>query len=180
MADIDRLRQTLDYIKANPQNWDQSAWAALVTPTTRDADGDLVVCPFPDEGNGQQTICGTAYCFAGHVTLNAGYRPIFNKEQAEIVGDQARTTAWQARNNFGEVVAIDSFAREWLDLTYEEARHLFQGQNTLDVLEHMINNLASGDDIIEGLYSDPEDDRWRIGEPEPEKCDCCGQTMTTE
>ncbi len=177
MADIDRLRQTLDYIKANPQNWDQSAWAALVTPTTRDADGDLVVCPFPDEGNGQQTICGTAYCFAGHVTLNAGYRPIFNKEQAEIVGGQARTTAWQARNNFGEVVAIDHFAREWLDLTDEQARYLFHGQNTLEVLEHMVDNLGRGDYVNEGLFFDEMDDRWVTEPPEAEVCDCCGQEL---
>lgn len=47
MTNVDLLRQTMDHIEAQPENWDQLHWA-------------------------RRTPCGTAGCFAGTALMLAG------------------------------------------------------------------------------------------------------------
>src|SRR5579875_3956099 len=93
MVNTEELRAVLAYIKAHPETWAQDNWAS-------------------------RTPCGTAYCFAGHVAVRAGYH---------LVGQVAHHPPPGVYDEPARRVA-----KRILGLTDEEANRLFYCYNTLE------------------------------------------------
>lgn len=89
----------LDRIKADPETWNQKAWA----------------CRKPD--------CGTAYCFAGHIAADMGFR----------VKDTGG--CFDRDGHYAGYVA--DIAREALDITEDEDEWLFAQSRTLADFERV-------------------------------------------
>ena len=96
----------------------------------------------PEDHNQEWWTCGTAACFAGWTTrlfaLDAGYRWITNIP--DFFGDQV----WE--NPRGEEGMVPDAARELLDITEEQAKVLFDADNTLPMLQSIVKDLANTGD----------------------------------
>lgn len=106
---VDRLRAELEFVTSRPDLWDQGVWVRPLR-TTGDAE------PEP----GADWTCGTAACLAGWAALHA---------DAGLVPDRRYVTALRAPD--GELVDVETFARERLGLTYLQGNVLFAAGNTL-------------------------------------------------
>lgn len=104
-VNVPLLRQTLDYIKTHPQEWDQEVWR-------------------------QVRPCGTVACFAGWACALNGDR--FNPDDWDFV----------ITDESGVSFPIEDRAREILGLTIGDADWLFDGGNTLDDLEQIVEELC--------------------------------------
>lgn len=91
----------------------------------------------------RKTECGTACCIAGWVALHEGAQPILDSD-----GDP---DSLMVTDSDGHRQDIPVLARKALGLTYEQAGFLFWGDNTLEDLKRMRDNLAAGWDITHGI-----------------------------
>lgn len=125
MADNEKLDEVLSWVReeaakqerGEPSEWYQGQWAV-------------------------KTDCGTTCCIAGHRVLVNGGRPEFH-DTAWTGERNIRThTNWAVMPD-GERVSISGFAREDLDLTYDEAAALFYA-NDLAEVEEVIGHIQDG------------------------------------
>lgn len=133
MANVELLRETMDYIKNNPQKWRQDSWYAWVNEAGQIEYG--VISLDMEEVNS----CGSAFCFAGHAALKSGF-PAPPRE------NHRQWTKAEEVDGYTQNVHVDEFAREKLGLTWEQAEVLFSGDNTLEDLEK----------IVDAIIDDPE------------------------
>lgn len=100
----DLVRKTWDYIKLNPDKWDQDTWVA------------------GEDGKG----CGTTGCFAGTALMLEGYRPI--KVSRREPFDRKVRDYWDMVSPTGEHIENDEIgdvARDELGLSWDQADRIF-------------------------------------------------------
>lgn len=109
------LRQTLAHIEAHPEQWNQEMWA---------------------------NECGTAFCFAGHAVLQAGCHILASRETVEwsTIPSEIATAAFPLR---GSAPSIRAVAMRLLGLDDGQALTLFCGDNSLDDLERIVDDLCA-------------------------------------
>lgn len=107
------LRDALDRIEAEPQHWNQHAWAA-------------------------RTTCGTTYCLAGWTCVLAGHHIDWDNAIYADDAEDAPMEAITLTNGW----LISAAAQRLLGLTDAEADRLFDGHNTLPELHRMAAQLA--------------------------------------
>lgn len=122
MAELDKvaLRETLDRVIAADaaRQWNQNHWA-LPQATNRDALDD-------------DSVCGTAQCFAGWRLVLDGYH---------TVGVDAMENA-QGVHVYG--LSIGRQAQDRLGLTEKQGDLLFDGDNSLERLKELVDELCDG------------------------------------
>lgn len=156
MANNELLLDVLDHIKNNPQNWRQDAWFAFV-----DENGHRVwdTVSFDVE---EVNSCHTAFCFAGHAALKTGFvAPPKNAYSGWKMEVDDPSTYSGKRN-----VYVEDYAREKLEITWDQADALFNGDNTLEDLEAMVKAIIDDTDIsgeeLQALAS------WYVSEDDEE------------
>lgn len=105
---IAEMKAVYAYIQAHPDEWDQSNWASR-----------LLI-----GGSG----CQTAFCFAGHVAVRAGYEPHFSDHP------------WTATVTNGNEEIAD-VAQQILDIDDYTAEALFVCTNNLETLGKIIDEI---------------------------------------
>ena len=145
MANVELLRETMQYIKNNPQSWRQDVWFTHLDPETGRRTHELVEVEVEEVNS-----CKTAFCFAGHAALKSGF-PSPPKDSY---------TNWIAEIN-GENVWVDAYAARQLGITYDQAEVLFAGENSMEELEVLVEAIINKPDITSddlerllGRYSD--------------------------
>jgi hypothetical protein len=151
--------------------WDQGQWAQAMLHPGVEYSGDTIdtVKVTEETRNG---VCETAYCMAGQTVVQAGYRliyqhygyggdgqPEFNTSDCikqEYIGRDA-TGKPQFRDT-GEVMAISVAAARILGLDYDESNCLFDGDNEIEDLKHLINSMCERRNLPEP-YPDTFSDR---------------------
>lgn len=135
MVDIARLKDRIEFLRANPQAHHQDVWIAPV---------DDVKVQIP--GNGD--VCNTGCCLAGWDLLLD-----HTKYELSAPSTYRRTIVAKRNGEHIEDDEISDRAAEHLGLAEEEAAVLFHGDNTLEHLSDML------DDFKRGTFS-PDDSRW--------------------
>ncbi len=103
--------RVLDKIVQNPDKWDQECYA-------------------------NKTVCGTKFCFAGHVVHDV---------YPNAIPNFVHNTDTGTFHLNGELKYYRTVATELLDVNYIAGIHLFRVTNTLDDIRRLINenNLES-------------------------------------
>jgi len=130
MANVELLKETLQYIKDNPQKWNQRVWYQ----------NDTCLVPVDIEVE-EVNSCGTAFCFAGHVAIRTGF-PAPPKDNY---------ASWFRVEENGKYTFVEQYAQEQLELSNDQADALFQADNSMDDLEWMVNEIIS-DPTVSGSY----------------------------
>lgn len=149
-VNVKLLKDVLNYIKTHPQSWRQEDWYMVIDWEKREVVPHLVEIEYTEVNS-----CGTAMCFAGHAALMEGFPA------------PPKTGNWTRRvdgEDYPE--GVDQFARKRLGLDYDVAEELFDGSNTLEVLEKMIEEIIADptveyyvlSDIREEILNADEDD----------------------
>lgn len=125
MIDKAELHLVYKQIKAEPETWDQTKWAVDWGVLGRNAFIEM-----------EAPRCGTAYCFAGHVVLRAGY---------QVVWDCTGLATTCINPQSGETQFINNTAREVLGLDIKQAAMLFDPANTLPMLRNCVEKLTGED-----------------------------------
>lgn len=108
------LNQTLAYIEAHPEEWDQKTWH-----------------------------CGTTACFAGHAAaLNGGEWLGRGSDSLIARDDDPAEDIWAATEDRPAIVEVDRRAKRVLGLTDYQAEDLFEGGNSLDDLREIVAKLT--------------------------------------
>jgi hypothetical protein len=112
------LRQTLAFIEAHPEDWNQSYWR-----------------------------CDTAACFAGHAALLAGASWAHRAEDGVNLEDLADhdPEAFEAVCPPGAdcTVRVSTYARQVLGIEPADAARLFEASNELDDLRRIVDELCA-------------------------------------
>lgn len=121
---VELARQTLEYIEAHPELWDQGNWA-------------------------RKTECGTAFCFAGHAVALAD--PTAEFDWFGALGEYAEARAVRLAD--GQLQSIRVLAHKLLRLNTYSCDVLFEGTNTLEHLQEYVRQLSdplftSEDDLV--------------------------------
>lgn len=124
MINKEELFSIYKQIKTEPQTWNQNVWAI---------DWDL------GRERGQSimgNVCGTAYCFAGHAVVRAGYRIVWPNHsiQSELAEDDK-----------GNVHEIETLAQNILGLDEDQAEELFGASNELEHIRVAIKEFTGED-----------------------------------
>lgn len=122
-VNTEELHLIYKQIKADPDTWWQQAWA-------KNFDKSRSVGHFVPEGR-----CGTAYCFAGHVVVRAGYAIAWN----------AYGSSDLAVGEDGTTYAINALAEDILGLEPDWADELFCASNDLEDIRRIITELTGED-----------------------------------
>lgn len=120
------LWKIYDHIVAHPEEWRQMTW---VTTLRGDGAEKLPVTKTYQRA-GEPAMCGTAFCFAGHVAFAAGWSPIWNSTGHDFVPGSMKKD--HERRN------VESIANNELGLTREEGWQLFDAYNSLDRIRSII------------------------------------------
>lgn len=152
MLNKELLKETLDIIKLKPSEYDQTSWVRV------------------EEAN----VCGTAMCFAGHAAILAGAEApdpkkhyvadwyVNNSDKAYLNWQQYDAAEW------GTATSVARFAQAALGLDYDQADYIFDGDRTVDEIEHAVNTLIeTGDYVPPSSYYDEDDDDYYC-------CPSCG------
>lgn len=116
-------------IDANPENWNQEAYAARIGEWGQWGQlhlPEVVVAPKPG--------CGTTLCVAGQTVVRKGYHILFPKGDAE---------ATFAVDDAGQRYSISNLATHLLGLTLRESDELFYGANSREALESIRDQIKS-------------------------------------
>lgn len=138
----------LDIIRANPKLWNQDMWAHTMKLPTEEEAGDLAV----DQASTE--LCGTAMCFAGWaVELEVGIDWLWPAgfgvvAQPAPVGSGFHFADW---GGIWPIQSWNSTGASLLGLTEEEAEVLFEGTNTLYIIEGLVAAKDAGDKITRDL-----------------------------
>lgn len=131
--------EVLDVIRAFPDNHDQSAWCTPGPATGEEACETTLRDEFIEDPIETAWSCGTGMCFAGWaVALGVGLD----------WDERAPGQPWSDPGVVGGVEgprlsgsSIAEAARQLLGITYSDAYKLFESDNTLDDLEHIVARL---------------------------------------
>lgn len=134
MANVELLRETLQYIKNNPQSWRQDVWFTHIDPETGRRVESVIEVEVEEVNS-----CNTAFCFAGHAALKSGF-PAPPKESY---------SQWTAEID-GKTVHVDTYAASKLGITYDQADVLFSGENSLEDIETIVEAIIENPDISDG------------------------------
>jgi hypothetical protein len=156
MLNVELLKDTLKHIQDNPQTWTQDVWFTHLDP-----DG-VRIWGMQEVTFEEINSCSTAFCFAGHAALKAGFFPPPKN------GGQ-----WKVIDPNGHTVYAQDFAQNKLGLTASQADALFHQDNTMEDLEVMVDALIesphlSGSDLHSLVERYDED-------YEEEPCSCCDE-----
>lgn len=114
-VNISLMRETLEYVTANPEALDQANW-------------------------GVRGSCGTTHCFAGWTVVREGYAPLW-KDSAwryeQMVMEYCLRPA-------GVPIRVMDAARELLGLTQKQAYHMFTECGDLDALWQAAKSFTDG------------------------------------
>jgi hypothetical protein len=125
---VELAQKALDSIRQFPENHDQGSW---ISGPTLDVNDD------------REIGCGTSMCFAGWVAFHAA--PV-GSQLIDGIG---------VRFPNGETDRISTYARESLDIGYEQAGAFFYGAGSLEELELLTTYLADNPDASASvLYED--------------------------
>lgn len=127
MVNVERLDNAMAHIVAHPEEWNQGYWAARVGPS-----------------------CNTAYCLGGTVAAQAG---------AAMEWDTSRfgDAAHYCIDPEGNRQKIDAYAQQLLELSNGDADILFDGINSLENLQRMVELLKLGESL-DGYFDRDDDD----------------------
>lgn len=167
MVNANLMLETLDHIEKNPQKWNQSVWFGYFTPN-----GDRV-WRFDRMEVEERNSCGTAFCFAGHAAINAGFPKPPNDP----------LSPWQIIDPNGDRVRAEDFAREKLGLEVGQAGVLFDANNTMADLRKIVFAILANPDIsgvelvrlTERFVVAGEEDDDRENEEDDDWCEPCGE-----
>jgi len=155
MLNVQLLKDTLQHIKDNPQTWTQDVWF-----THLDSSGNRIYS-LKEVTVEEINSCSTAFCFAGHAALKAGFFPP-PKNGGE----------WKIIDPDGRYVLADAFAAEKLGLTFSQADALFHQDNTMEDLEKMVEALIADPTITGGELEFLREDYFDDEEDDYEPCTC--------
>lgn len=124
------FNQAIDWIEAHPEQYDQRYWV-------------------------HRTDCGTSYCLAGVIAMQANWQPVFQDGTDAIVARQGwvrssatTCTSWALKRRFPwDSVSrpISSVACELLKIDKFQAATLFNDTNTLDDIKRLGKMIANGE-----------------------------------
>jgi hypothetical protein len=120
-VNTDVFDRAIGAIEAEPETWRQSSW-------------------------GLETECGTSYCLAGHVVVQAGYQMDWVGGYLLNTGERFRAAS-ECRLPDGEILPIRWAAMKLLGITVTEADYLFHGGNSLEDLKWMGKAIANGESL---------------------------------
>lgn len=153
MLNVELLQDTMKHIKENPQTWNQNVWFVHLDENGHRA--ELAVTVEMTEVNS----CNTAFCFAGHAALKSGFP-----------APPQNGLSWYGAVD-GEHYEASDYARQKLGISWTQADILFNGQNTMEDLEVLV------DALIENPNIDRDEMReltsWCDVYGEEYSCDCC-------
>lgn len=150
-VNIPLLRKILEDKVFNPttrSGWDQSKWGFLpdLELTNKNSTEQLSVLPVE---------CKTAFCVAGHVVNETGNEmdwksgdtEIFEiDDDVEIYGYSVGQAFFRGKNNVVYRGQIEDIATHLLGLTNQQAGKLFSGDNTMEQIRDLAEDLG-----VEGL-----------------------------
>lgn len=136
--DTELLLRVLRQIKGQPGTWNQTTWVRLPA--------------FPRL---EEPECGTAYCFAGWAARFSGYSvsgkaklgwiavSALPQETVAALGEYAGNLSGELQNSVdGTVnVHVSTLAKAVLRLTCMESDRLFNGDNSLEDLERIVQEI---------------------------------------
>jgi hypothetical protein len=105
-VNVARLRAELEFVTANPRNWDQNTWLTLPHDEAVEAEP------------GTDWTCGTKACLAGWTGHHNGYEPV---SASSTFGRDAAGQAWD----------VEPAAAEVLNVNLSQTNYLFHGDCTL-------------------------------------------------
>lgn len=126
------LDEIMEFIKIHPTQWRQSSWYMWVDPET-----GVEKFRVTEEEVTEKNSCGSSMCFAGHVALHEGFPspPVGNHREWE------RGVIDRDANGGHYFESVDDFALKRLGLSHEQGDVLFDGGNTLKMLERIVELL---------------------------------------
>lgn len=154
---MDLVDQVMAEIKDNQERWAQGYWSQAKP----NQDVAKVI-----GAQGMQALlaedpynpaCGTTFCFAGHAAVQTGWKPKF---QVTDDGIGMHVFALDRATKGGRESSIRLIAKDELGLHGYEADLLFDGHNTMETLEGMVEYMRKNDCL---------DSDWNR---ERHECDC--------
>lgn len=151
---VELLTNVLDYIKEHPDEWEQKNWITSFECDSK-ANYERVGVPVP--------ACGTAFCFAGHaLALNSIeikvdnntyiYSSDYHENGERDVYAMVGTGYYAVNGN-----PVSDVAAEILGLGPKQASVLFMAYNRLEDLEHIVEQIISGEIPYDFDYGDDDD-----------------------
>lgn len=120
--DVERLRALADWVEYQAQlppdkrHWDQSVFY----------------------NDGSEVACGTAYCVAGKVALDDGYKMVAGQQSARLFDDDGAPiyTSWG-------FLHADTYAQKALGLTFDQGEDLFAWHNTAEDIRRIVEEIVA-------------------------------------
>lgn len=153
------LNEIMEYIKAHPMQWRQEAWYKIL-----DLDTGEVRYDTEEQIVEEINSCGAAMCFAGHVALREGFPSPPKDNHHEWNRWIPTEEGWysESRDERGFYEDVSSFAETRLGINWSVGDALFDGENTLEQLQDMVEALnlnpeINGYELVEIRDRDRED-----------------------
>lgn len=155
-VDGQRLLSVFNFIAANDERHDQSAWGGLDADKLREAhsngdlDMELKVLPFEGsvyaiDNKVKDIDCGSTGCFAGWTVLLAGGKPVIQEYQ---LNKEHQVDFTQVLMPEGGVQEVATVAADLLFGPYTEVRYfaedLFNGDNSPAFLREFVLRVLNG------------------------------------
>lgn len=100
----------------------------------------------PTETGLPLTACGSAGCLAGNAVVSAGRELVWRQDEYHTAsGWKLGWTASECKLPNGDVKMIETEARDLFGLTSDQARSLFDGDNSLETLWETAIEITEGD-----------------------------------
>jgi hypothetical protein len=118
MTDVARLRKTLEFIHAHPEEHNQQYWAV-------------------------KRSCGTTMCLGGTVVHQAGY-----KLQWQQVSSNMKAATMAVHPATGEIVNIEDEAADLLRIDHDDVQMLFHRSESIGDLYTVARDITRGEIAI--------------------------------
>lgn len=153
---IPLLLEIYKFIKEHPKTWHQASWYKIVDRETGNQKYNIKIEQVEDAN-----VCGTSFCFAGHVAIHEGF-PLPPKDNStrweRLVKDPSGWTYYEEAYEFSTKV---------LGLTEDLADLLYSAENNLESIEFFVRVILTYPEIrsyhleemMESLRFRWEDDR---------------------
>lgn len=141
---VELLLEIFKFIKEHPLTWRQETWYAHVDRGT----GQVLGYGTREEEFTDSNVCGTSFCFAGHVALREG----FPFPPLAVDGDWEREVVYD--DGWEDVESASDFAAARLGLSFRQATILFNGNNSIEVIEFLVRVFMTEPDISAYLLGD--------------------------
>lgn len=137
---VELLDKTMAHIEAHLDAWNQASWAQYEGD---DLDTDELAQILMDDPNNPP--CGTGMCFAGWACVLSGHKLHFRTLDWAPYGAEAVMC-----NTDHGLDDIPETAQELLGITFAERNELFDGGNTLEDLQALVDELKTTHNAQEG------------------------------